>query len=339
MGCADIPTRLLNDRRNDLFLLFDSGLTSESRFIIFSSKKKQEMFDERTPLIIDGTFKIVPSGFFQLMTVIGKHFNRFYPIFYVLMSDKSENSYREVFSKVVEIFPLSPISVTTDFEFALLSSTTSSFDNVTGGCFFHFTQSVWRKIQVLGLTFEYKTNNSFKRMIKRLCFLAFFNVDEVLDAFIYLEEEFDKNFNDPRHQEFLCYFKQNYIGSNINDSRFNIDLSTARFRISVWNIRNRLLSGCPYTSNNLESWHNKLRERSGINHPNIARFIVLLNDLDTDDLFSMERSFSGKLNWENSATYLTLNEKLKKIVGFQPILGSIDAFFVCLEEVYKFKFE
>lgn len=35
-----------------------------------------------------------------------------------------------------------------------------------------------------------------------------------------------------------------------------------------------------------------------MNHPNIARFLLLRNDLDTDDIFNMERGVVGKLNWE-----------------------------------------
>jgi hypothetical protein len=53
----------------------------------------------------------------------------------------------------------SPKIINVDFEAAVLSATNKVFpDSVITGCNFHFNQCLWRQIQNIGLTVEYKQN-------------------------------------------------------------------------------------------------------------------------------------------------------------------------------------
>ncbi|CAG7827412.1 unnamed protein product, partial [Allacma fusca] len=78
-----------------------------------------------------------------------------------------------------------PATVTTDFEQALINAFTQKFPTSRHqGCFFHFTQCIWRKIQALpGTCKEYKSNDLFAQNIKTLAALAFLPVKDVVFGF------------------------------------------------------------------------------------------------------------------------------------------------------------
>ena len=49
----------------------------------------------------------------------------------------------------------------------------------TKGCFFHLTQSMWRKIQQLGLVEQYRANDDIKQYCGMIDALAFLPAEEV----------------------------------------------------------------------------------------------------------------------------------------------------------------
>ena len=53
---------------------------------------------------------------------------------------------------------------------------------LTRGCFYHLTQSTWRKAREIGLTVEYKENDDVKLFCGMLDGLAFFRVDKVAEG-------------------------------------------------------------------------------------------------------------------------------------------------------------
>ena len=56
--------------------------------------------------------------------------------------------------------PLQPQRVLSDFERSAMNAYEEVFPGITiKGCHFHMTQSLWRKIQELGLATEYKENS------------------------------------------------------------------------------------------------------------------------------------------------------------------------------------
>ena len=56
------------------------------------------------------------------------------------------------------------------------------------GCFFHFTQSLHRKIQQLGLSVEYKNNEETRSLCQQLMALGLLPRDKMLPAFEYLSK-------------------------------------------------------------------------------------------------------------------------------------------------------
>ncbi|KAL8606176.1 hypothetical protein ACOMHN_053448 [Nucella lapillus] len=47
------------------------------------------------------------------------------------------------------------------------------------GCFFHYTQSIWRKVQNLHLAIEYNENRELKTFVRRLAVLPLVPIEDV----------------------------------------------------------------------------------------------------------------------------------------------------------------
>jgi hypothetical protein len=66
-----------------------------------------------------------------------------------------------------------------DYEIAARNAVIAVFDCEWKGCFFHFTQCVWRKVQTQGLQLEYKENAAIRTYIRRIAALPLIPVERV----------------------------------------------------------------------------------------------------------------------------------------------------------------
>ena len=75
-----------------------------------------------------------------------------------------------------------------DFEKAMMNSITTVFPSMeVKGCFFHFSQNIYRKIQEVGLLQLYNSDANFLKM-RMIASLAFYMPDKVTEAFEVLAE-------------------------------------------------------------------------------------------------------------------------------------------------------
>ena len=116
---------------------------------------------------VDGTFKVVPKQFTQLVTIFGDYKGHVLPLFHVLMTNKTQALYEKVFEGIKDMFPqFSPDAFMSDFETGLMNAIQKSFDCLSiTGCLFHFDQSLYRRVGKLGLIKEYRINEDFKKWI------------------------------------------------------------------------------------------------------------------------------------------------------------------------------
>ncbi|KAF0748988.1 Uncharacterized protein FWK35_00020675, partial [Aphis craccivora] len=93
-------------------------------------------------IFMDGTFATCPQDFFQV---------------YVVHAQIGENM------------------ITIDFEQAVIKAIEDVFKNevTIQLCYFHLNQSIWRKVQELGLAIKYKENKQFRQAVKLISALAF----------------------------------------------------------------------------------------------------------------------------------------------------------------------
>ena len=153
----------------------------------------------------------MPSLFEQLYTIHGLQGNIAVPLVYALLPDKSEQTYLRFLRQVKELEPSAiPVTVLTDFEVAMGNAIKKEFPRVVHrGCFFHFCQCIYRKIQANGLKRRYDTNADFALKIRMLSALAFVPTTHIVEEFEFL---CDSDILPPEAQSIVDYFEDTWIG-------------------------------------------------------------------------------------------------------------------------------
>ena len=60
------------------------------------------------------------------------------------------------------------------------------------GCFFHYTQCIWRKVQDTGLQVPYKENNDINKLVRRTAVLPLLPVNDLEDVWFYALENLEE---------------------------------------------------------------------------------------------------------------------------------------------------
>ena len=249
------------------FLLSD--VTSDSkRIIIFASQHMLDQLGNSKIWMCDGTFKVVPRIFYQLYTIHVVREDFLFPCVYVMMPDKAQSTYERVFPILKDKRPdCDPENVTLDFEKSAINAFMTVYPDANiNGCFFHLSQSIWRKIQITGLSNSYISDANCRLYCKMLAALAFLNPDEVIDAFEELNEDLERLQLDEEMQILYDYFEDTYIGRRQRRGR-RIPL----FPIELWNVRERTQNGRTRTNNKLEGWHRAIQGMYDTAHPTVWR--------------------------------------------------------------------
>lgn len=96
-----------------------------------------------------------------------------FPLVFSLLHNKTSATYRRLFSLFRTAVSerqsaLTPETWMIDFEVTARNAVGGIFPNTTiRGCFFHYTQCIWRKVQNCGLTTEFRENEEFHRLVRR----------------------------------------------------------------------------------------------------------------------------------------------------------------------------
>jgi hypothetical protein len=209
-----IPDHYQKTANGDKLLFYDSGL-EEDRILIFTTDNFLNHLAQSNHWYADGTFKVVPKLFNQLFTIHALNYQTVIPTIYALMPNRRSEIYIKVLEAIKNLKPdLNPKSIMTDFELSSIKAFNNSFPRAANkGCFFHFTQSIWRKIQQNNdLCKRYKEDSEFASNLKQLTALAFVPVADVIISFVTLT---DTEFFSKESQlidEFVAYFEATYIG-------------------------------------------------------------------------------------------------------------------------------
>jgi hypothetical protein len=124
-----------------------------------------------------------------------------FPTIFALLPNKTEATYVRFLSLLCNValcydVRFSPKVIQIDFEIAMMNAISRVLINSEiRGCFFHYTQAIWRKVQNLGLTIAFKNNPSVRKTVRQLSALPlvpYNNIDEVWDA-IYENAPFEIN--------------------------------------------------------------------------------------------------------------------------------------------------
>ncbi len=107
-----------------------------------------------------------------------------------------------------------------DFERAAINAFEYHFPNITSiGCYFHYGQSIYRKLVKYGLKTQYTTDESFQHWVKCIIALALLPIDKVSDAYIHLVETAPDYDALTRENCFLDYVTNTYIEKDNNAAK------------------------------------------------------------------------------------------------------------------------
>ncbi|KAG7155548.1 hypothetical protein Hamer_G023228 [Homarus americanus] len=171
-----------------------------------------------------------------------------------------------------------PSTIIKDFEQATIKAVSSVFGKHTTvqGCFYHLTQSTWRKIQDLGLVPLYKSNENVKKFCGMLDGLALLPLDDVIAGMEYLKENTPDGL-----KELVDYFDATYVSGTFRrvqapPANPNNPLPPVRLRHrppvfppAVWNVFESTITRGDRTNNICEDWNNSFRSLIGHQHPSI----------------------------------------------------------------------
>jgi len=266
----------IKTNKDEIFLLINN---TEKNIVAFSTTTNLKFLSECKTLYIDGTFKSCPKLFYQLFIIHGAKNTTYTPLVFFLLTGKTISIYKDAFYSLIEKMNdlnlnFAPNIIYADFEQAIHSAVVDIFpDVIRKGCRFHLGQSIWRKIQSLGLSTVFKNKSEIGKFLKLFFGLSFLKPDEVNNCFY--EDLMAIKPNDERVDNFLNYFEKNYI------------LLESKFQPSLWaEFSNSLMR----TTNACESFHSKLNSMFYSSYPNIFQFVEVLKNVQTDIYIKMRSS-------------------------------------------------
>lgn len=98
-----LPVEYTITNRGENFLFHDSN--DENHFLIFTTTQNLQLLKESKNWFSDSTFKIVPSIFQQLYTILGLKIDAIFPLIYILMRKKTRTTYTQVLVELKQLQP------------------------------------------------------------------------------------------------------------------------------------------------------------------------------------------------------------------------------------------
>lgn len=307
-----IPLQQRLTLNSQTFLLHDD-INSSGRIIIFASQWMINLLGQSDHWFCDGTFKTVPDIYTQLYTIHVKIQERVVPAIYALLPDKQFTTYNQLVS-LLRIYNnrMNPKSILLDFEMGAIKAFSSNFPNAKiTGCFFHLSQSIWRKVQKHPLILsKYKSDDEFMVFVKIFLGLCFLPPDDVFLGFIELttSQYFITNFF--TLLPLVEYFEQTYIGKFDPDGQWQESL----YPIHLWNMYDRTLQNQTRSNNQVEGWHSGFTKIVNCSHPGFYKFIEFLKIDENHQRVVVEQLLSGHTISGQRKIYRDLNERLFNII-------------------------
>ena len=137
------------------------------------------------------------------------------------------------------------------------------------GCFFHYTQSIHRKIQKLGLSTIYKEDEKARSICPQMMALALLPLNKVEPAFQSLAANHPESLDD-----LFEYFETFWMETTPINSWNVFELKTRTNNNTEGN--RSFTSSSQHSNIVLLDWHNRFAHRIDKKHPNIWHFIRVL---------------------------------------------------------------
>ncbi|XP_014297673.1 uncharacterized protein LOC106693620 [Microplitis demolitor] len=229
----------------------------------------------------DGTFRSVPALFKQLYSLHAVIDEHTLPLVYILSSRKCKTVYQQILEKIKELLPdnIKLCRMLTDYELSFVNAFKNVFIDVhISGCFFHYTQCVWRNVQAKGLHELYDKNIRIAENIRMLMAIAFVPTNDVIAAYNELIKSKGYIQYENELSEILDYFESTWIGIL---KRNKVDRNEPLFEIKLWNCYSSVLNDETRSNNGIEGWHRSFNALVQVHHANIIKFVSALKSKQT----------------------------------------------------------
>ncbi|XP_065312676.1 uncharacterized protein LOC135922179 isoform X1 [Gordionus sp. m RMFG-2023] len=156
----------------------------------------------------------------------------------------------------------------TDYEIATISALKDVFPTMSiKGCYFHYSQALWRKCQTLGLSGSYMGHSDVHKVVRRMSTLPFCREEHVA---LVRDTCYQMAANDTLLSSFMMYMDTIWLGDR------------PLFPYTLWS---RYRVAGPRTNNHLEGFHHALNQKISYTHPNIYTLLkILINYQNINDL-------------------------------------------------------
>lgn len=188
--------------------------------------------------------------------------------------------------------PFHPTTALLDFETAAHNAMREVFYGIhTKGCFFHFTQAIWRKAQHTGLQIPYRDNDDVKTLVRRAAILPLIPLDAVEDVWFQALEDRDNADITDSTTPFTDYVTEQWVEGDR----------------TMWN---HFGTQGPRTTNNIEGWHSKLKKMTQHAHPNIFTAIQMFKDIENANAINRIQRAAGGTTRPRAKKYLNIDSRL-----------------------------
>ncbi|KAG0433138.1 hypothetical protein DMUE_5438 [Dictyocoela muelleri] len=124
--------------------------------------------------LMDATFKSAPKNFSQLFVIHANQIKKRIPLVYCLCGSKSTETYSKIFQIFNRNRKIEQKYIIYDFEVGLSKAIHENYPSAKiQGCYFHFSQIIWRRVVKQGNSLIYKQDYEYRKIINYLLLLAY----------------------------------------------------------------------------------------------------------------------------------------------------------------------
>ena len=210
----------------------------------------------------------VAIQFYQLWTIFIVVNHHVFPAIHCLLTGKSQELYESLLVKIQSLIPhFHPDVSMSDWEMAARNAFKSTFHGIRlKGCWFHYTQRIWKHVQKANLKHSYNNNVEIQNFVRYIMALPFLPPDTILQIFNQIDT-LDLNLQDDelmnKVKKIKLYVKRQWIDRLPPEE------------LSIWDQEMT-------TNNGAESYHGRLKSLIKCNKPRIWNFLAILNNIITD---------------------------------------------------------
>lgn len=255
-------------------------------------------------VIMDGTFKASSTAFYQLYIIHGSFSGQSFPLIYCFLSSKTQMAYTNMFSAIRAKLSehgvsFSPHEIQIDFEYAAYNAARLAFpEAVIKGCFFHFGQAIWRKVQSLNMTSEFNRNLLFEDFVKLMSALALVPCDRIDEAWTHILSLCP---NGPDAiSDLIAYFTSTWL----------VPVLPSLFARQTWNHFNDLRGR---TNNSAEGFHSRINSELKKQQANFWEIGQILKQVHVNMTLEMARLLAGGRTKKRKNIYIQQDQLIARL--------------------------